>query len=109
MSNNKIIASSGNVFDDIGLENSEELLIKAHIVIKIKEEMELRNITQKQAANIIGIPQPRLSKILRGHFLNVSESKLLNCLNRLGYDIQIKVTKKSNNNKLGHTSIAFIR
>lgn len=109
MDNSQVTRSSGNVFDDIGLPNPEGLLIKSHIVIKIKEEMELRNLTQKQAADIIDIPQPRLSKILRGQFLNVSESKLLHCLNKLGYDIQIKVAKKSKNNTLGHTSIAFAR
>lgn len=109
MGDNQATASSGNIFDDIGLPNPEDLLIKSHIVIKIKEEMELRNLTQQQAAEIIDIPQPRLSKILRGQFLNVSESKLLHCLNKLGYDIQIKVARKSKNNTLGHTSIAFAR
>lgn len=105
---NKVTSSCGNVFADIGLPNPEDLLIKSQIVIKIKEEMESRKLTQQQAADIIDIPQPRLSKILRGQFLNVSESKLLHCLNKLGFDIQIKVARKSKNT-LGHTSLAFAR
>lgn len=108
MDTNKSTPSCGNIFADIGLPNPEELLVKSQIVIKIKEEMEARNLTQKQAASIIEIPQPRLSKILRGQFLNISESKLLHCLNKLGFDIQIKVSKKSKNT-IGHTSLAFAR
>ena len=102
----KVTSSSGNIFADIGLPNPEDLLIKSQIVIKIKEEMESRKLTQQQAADIIDIPQPRLSKILRGQFLNVSESKLLHCLNKLGFDIQIKIARKSKNT-VGHTSLAF--
>ena len=107
--NTQIISSCGNVFADIGLPNPEELAIKSQIVIKIKDEMELRGLTQKEAATIIGVPQQRLSKILRGQFLNVSESKLLHCLNKLGFDIQIKIAKKSKKNIIGHTSLTFSR
>lgn len=109
MSNdNKMTSSCGNIFADIGLPNPEDLLIKSQIVVKIKEEIESRKLTQQQAAEIIDIPQPRLSKILRGQFLNVSESKLLHCLNKLGFDIQIKVARKRKN-AIGHISLAFTR
>ena len=66
-------------------------------------------LTQTAAAKIIDIPQSRLSKILRGQFLNVSESKLLHCLNKLGFNVQIKVAKKQHYNSIGHTSISFAR
>jgi predicted XRE-type DNA-binding protein len=40
----------------------------------------------------MGIPQPKVSSLMRGDFSNMSESKLMECLNRLGYNIEIKVT-----------------
>jgi len=39
----------------------------------------------------MGLPQPKVSNMLRGDFANISERKLMDCLKRLGYDIEIKV------------------
>lgn len=108
MESTKITKSCGNVFADIGLPNPEEMLMKAEIVYKIKQEIKTRNITQKQAAEIMGISQPRLSLIFRGQYINISESKLLHCLNALGYDVKIRI-EKSRKNTRGHTSLAFAR
>ena len=105
---NQITHSCGNIFEDIGLANSQDMLIKAQIVTKIEEEIKKRNLTQVEAAKIIGIPQSRLSKILRGQFLNIFESKLLHCLNNLGFDVQIKVAKKRHDG-VGCISINFAR
>jgi len=38
----------------------------------------------------MGIPQPKLSGMMRGDFANLSERRLMECLNRLGYDTEIK-------------------
>ena len=78
MKNIKITSSCGNVFEDIGLPNPQDMLIKAKIVTKIEQEIKKRKLTQAAAAEIIDSPQSRLSKILRGQFLNVSQSKLFN-------------------------------
>jgi len=43
----------------------------------------------------MGITQPKLSAAMRGDFSNLSERKLVDCLNRLGYDINIKVKPAS--------------
>ena len=103
----KIVAkSSGNIFADIGLPNPEEMFMKAEIVLKIKQEVKNRKLTQKQAADIMGISQPRLSLVFRGQYVNISESKLLHCLNALGYDVEIKVGK-AKKNTTGHTSLSF--
>lgn len=39
----------------------------------------------------MGIPQPKVSGMMHSNFTNLSERKLMDCLNRLGYDIEIKV------------------
>jgi predicted XRE-type DNA-binding protein len=39
----------------------------------------------------MGLTQPKVSALLRGEFSNFSERKLMDCLNRLGYDIEIRV------------------
>jgi predicted XRE-type DNA-binding protein len=52
----------------------------------------------------MGLPQPKLSGLFRGDFSNVSERKLMDCLNRLGYDIEIKV--KPSAEPVGHLLLA---
>ncbi len=83
--------SSGNVFADLGLPDADKLKIKSGLVIEISKAMRRLNLTQKAAAERMGVPQPKVSAMLRGDFTHLSERKLMDCLNRLGYDIEIKV------------------
>ena len=81
----------GNVFADLGLPNAEELLIKSGLAIQITLATRRLGLTQQQAAKQMGISQAKVSGLTRGDFTNLSETKLMQCLNRLGYDIEIKL------------------
>lgn len=83
--------SSGNVFADLGLPNAEKLKIKRGLVMEIDDAINRLGLTQQQAAKRMGLTQPKVSEMLRGNFANLSERKLMDCLNRLGYDIEITV------------------
>jgi predicted XRE-type DNA-binding protein len=82
---------SGNVFADLGLPDAEKLKIKTALVVEIRKAMRALGLTQQAAAKRMGIPQPKVSGMMRGDFTNLSERKLMDCLNRLGYDIEIAV------------------
>jgi predicted XRE-type DNA-binding protein len=82
---------SGNVFADLGLADAEKLKIKTGLVIEIRKAMRTLGLTQQAAARRMGITQPKVSDMMRGDFTNLSERKLMDCLTRLGYDIEIKV------------------
>jgi hypothetical protein len=49
--------------------------------------------------------QPKVSSLMRGDFANLSERKLMDCLNRLGYDIEIHVRPTSD--PVGHLRLAI--
>lgn len=83
--------SSGNVYADLGLPDAEKLKIKSGLVIQIRKAMRRLDLTQQAAAKRMGITQPKVSDMMRGDFSNLSERKLMDCLNRLGFDIEIKV------------------
>jgi predicted XRE-type DNA-binding protein len=104
---NGIEKSSGNVFADIGFANDQEMLVKANLALKISEIITQRRLTQIEAALVLGMPQPKLSKLLRGQFHGVSETKMLECLNKLGRDIQIVVRKANREKRIGRTSVVF--
>ena len=104
---NGIEKSSGNIFADIGFANDQEMLVKANLALKISEIITQRRLTQMEAAVVLGIPQPKLSKLLRGQFHGVSETKMLECLNKLGRDIQIVIRKANRDKRIGRTSVIF--
>ena len=104
---NGIEKSSGNVFADIGFTNDQEMLVKANLALKISEIIAQRRLTQIEAAAVLGMPQPKLSKLLRGQFHGVSETKMLECLNKLGRDIQIVIRKANRDKRIGRTSVVF--
>jgi predicted XRE-type DNA-binding protein len=104
---NGIEKSSGNIFADIGFANDQEMLVKANLALKISEIITQRRLTQMEAALVLGMPQPKLSKLLRGQFHGVSETKMLECLNKLGRDIQIVIRKANRDKRIGRTSVVF--
>ena len=92
MTENVVVeSSSGNVFADLGLPDAEKLKIKSGLVIEISRAIKRLGLTQAEAGRRMGISQPKVSRMMRGEFANLSERKLMDCLNRLGYDIQIRV------------------
>jgi predicted XRE-type DNA-binding protein len=101
----EIEMGSGNVFADLGLPDADKLKIKSGLVIEITRAMRRLNLTQKAAAERMGMPQPKVSGMMRGDFTNLSERKLMDCLNRLGYDIEIKVRETPE--PVGHMMLAF--
>src|SRR6218665_2903129 len=96
--------SSGNVFADLELADAEKLKIKTGLVVEIRKAMHALGLNQQAAAKRMGIPQPKVSGMMHGDFTNLSERKLMDCLNRLGYDIEIKVRPASA--PIGHLTLA---
>ncbi len=92
-----VTESSGNVFTDLGFseEAAKDSLAKAELVLAIQRIMESEGWTQEETAKKIGIKQPRLSTMLRGDYRNISESKLLDCIMRLGCDVKITIKRKT--------------
>ncbi len=97
--------SSGNVFADIGLPDADKLKIKSGLVIEITRAVRNLDLSQEEAGRRMGLPQSKLSGLFRGDFSNVSERKLMDCLNRLGYDIEIKVKPAAKS--VGHLMLAI--
>jgi predicted XRE-type DNA-binding protein len=97
--------SSGNVFRDLGLPDAEELKIKSGLAIEITRAIRRLRLTQQEAGRKMGISQAKVSGLVRGDFSNLSESKMMECLNRLGYDIEIKL--KPAKNAVGQRTLAI--
>ena len=96
---------SGNVYADLGFANAEAMLIKARLVAKIGEIVKHRGLTQRQAAAVLGMSQPKISALLRCRFRGVSQQRLLDCLTLLGRDVQIVVKPARRNRHTGTLTV----
>ena len=101
----EIESSSGNVFADLGLAQFEKLKIQSGLVIEITRAVRRLGLTQEEAGRRMGISQAKVSGKMRGDFSNLLERKLMACLKRLGYDIEIKVRPASET--IGHLRLAI--
>lgn len=103
----KIESGSTNVYADLGMADAEEMLIKAQLATKIGDIIKRRKLTQVQAAQLLGITQPKLSGLLRGQFRGVSETKMLECLTRLGRDVEIVIKSAPRSRTEGYVTVVF--
>jgi predicted XRE-type DNA-binding protein len=80
-----------NVFKDLGVRGPDEHFVKAQLVFKIDRLMKERGLKQVEAADLFGIRQPDVSKMLRGEFRQFSVERLLRFLVALDQDVEISV------------------
>jgi predicted XRE-type DNA-binding protein len=101
MAKQDYIESSGNVFADLGLADAEERLAKAELAQKIGGILRSRRLTQVQAAEVLGIDQPKVSALLCGQLSRFSIEKLMQFLLLLGRDMSITIkTRQGTRSKL---------
>lgn len=98
---------TGSVYADLGYADYRDMEIKAQLVTSIAEIIKTRNLTQEQAAKILGLTQPKISGLLKGRFRGISERRLLDCLTRLGQDVEILVKTAPRNRHTGRLTVHF--
>jgi predicted XRE-type DNA-binding protein len=93
--NNIVTPSSGNVFADLGLPNAEELGTKVRLAASLNAILAERNLTQAEAAHILGVNQPKISA-LKGYKLEgFSVECLMHFATALEYDVVIEIRPRS--------------
>ncbi|MGI8825058.1 MAG: helix-turn-helix domain-containing protein [Chloroflexota bacterium] len=97
--------SSGNVFADLGVANPDEADTKADLAFQINSLIELRGLTQTEAAKVLGISQPKVSALMCGKLTGFSIERLLHFLVDLDNDVQIVVTSKATDSDRGHIRV----
>jgi predicted XRE-type DNA-binding protein len=95
MSNDKkVTVGSDNVFADLGFANPEEELLKAKLIREIRSIIKRRKLTQAKAAILLGLKQPDVSSIITGRVGKFSLDRLVRCLDRLDYKVDVVVRHK---------------
>ena len=91
MTSETIEMGTGNLFADLGYADADTHLFKAQLVTRMKDVMAERSMTQTAVAKASGVSQPDISRILKGHFRDVSVERIMRMLTRLGLEIDVVV------------------
>ena len=100
-SRSAIHQSSGNVFADIGLPNADVHLLKAQIVSELYRLCSARKLSQAKAGVLLGISQPVVSRMFKGHFSEYSVERLMKFLTIFARDVEIVVRPSKPRSKAG--------
>jgi predicted XRE-type DNA-binding protein len=84
-------AGNDNVFADLGLPASDEMLVRAELMRQVNLLIEAQNLTQAQAARLLGVAQPNVSALKRGRLSDFSLDRLIRFLVALGQEVNIRV------------------
>jgi len=103
----RVVEGSGNVFADLEFEAPELELVKARLSGKIAEEIATRGWTQHEAAEVLGIDQPRVSLLVRGKTGQFSLERLIGFLGRLNFDVHLEAKPAVNSSSRGRLVVAI--
>jgi predicted XRE-type DNA-binding protein len=95
-----------NPFADLGFANPELELAKSRLVMEMARVIDMRDLSQARAGEIIGLPQPKLSQLLSGHWKSYSVDRLTRYLNKLGVTVRITLERNRKTWKEGHFVVA---
>ncbi len=90
---------SGNVFADLGLDDADELLIRAKLGHTIRMILEKRGLKQKEISELLKIDQSEVSKLMNGKYHLFSEGRLFGFLNRLDRKVTVQISPRKKDDK----------
>lgn len=99
---------SGNVFADLDYPNPEEALAKSRLARVIADILKQRGLTQTQAAELLGIDQPKVSRLVRGQFREFSLERLIQFLGALDRRVEIVVRPAKGKLKKEYLSVQTV-
>lgn len=96
MTEDRWVQSSENIFEDLGFaaEEAAVLKIKADLMIEIEKSMKAQALNQARAAKVMGVPRPRLNRMLHGRFDGITIDKMVQMLERTGKHVSVRVGRK---------------
>ncbi|MEP7152484.1 MAG: XRE family transcriptional regulator [Nitrospira sp.] len=87
--------STSNVFRDIGfdIEEAANLKLRAMLMVELEKFIQEKGLTQKRAAEQLGVTQPRISDLTRGKIELFSVDTLITMLTHAGLKVDVRVRR----------------
>jgi len=104
----KVEVGGANIFADLGLPHADTHFLKAQIVSEIYRLANERKLTQAKAGKRMGISQPEVSRMFKGHFREYSIERLMGFLTSFERDVEIVVKPHKKAGKAGRITFSPI-
>ena len=92
---NDITRGTGNVFEDLGFPDAAERQIKTRLALAVNELLKARKLKQREIAQVLGIPQPKVSALTNFRLDQFSVERLMEFLTALDHDVEIMIRRSS--------------
>lgn len=100
-----ITRGTTNVFADLGFPDAAERQTKTRLAFAINELLKSRRLKQREAAELLGIPQPKVSAVKNYRLDNFSVERLMEFLTALDQDVEIRIRPRATKGKGGRISV----
>jgi predicted XRE-type DNA-binding protein len=87
--------STSNIFRDLGFgaEDAANLKLRAMLMVELEKYIQEKHLTQKRAAERLGVTQPRISDLMRGKIELFSVDTLITMLTHAGLKVDVRVRR----------------
>ena len=94
--NEQIRRGSGNVFRDLGASEAEaeNLRVRSLLMMRLERLIRAEGWTQREAAKILGVTQPRISDLTRGKIDRFSVDSLIELFGRCGLMVTVSAKRR---------------
>jgi predicted XRE-type DNA-binding protein len=103
----EIHETAGNIFADLGLPDAGNHFLKAQIVAELYRLTSERKLTQAKAGHLMGISQPEVSRLFKGHFREYSIERLIGFLTAFDLDVEIVAKPREPAKSEGRGEVTF--
>src|SRR5262245_47647891 len=100
-----ITRGTTNVFEDLGYPDAAGRQAKLRLAYALNRVLEARKISQADAANVLGITQPKVSALRHYKLAGFSVERLMNLLTALDQDVEIIIRRKPRSRKAARISV----
>lgn len=103
-----ITDGSLNVFADLGFADAEWCQTKTRLVLVINDLLKSRKLRQREAAELLGLTQPKVSALKHFRLDQFSVERLMECLTALDQDVEIMIRPRGRSGERGRVSVVSV-
>jgi len=102
---NDITRGLDNVFDDLGFPDAAERQVKTRLALAVNDLLKARKLKQREIAELLAIPQPKVSALKNYRLDQFSVERLMAFLTCLDQDVEITIRPRPPASGTGHISV----
>lgn len=103
-----ITRGTGNVFEDLGMPDAAERQTKTRLAFAVNEVLKARKLKQREVAEILGIPQSKVSALKNYRLDQFSVERLMEFLTALNHDVEIMIRPRAQAG-VGHIAVLAVQ